>query len=69
MDSRPVSKVARIWLAGWIWRVHGEQINVPEVVRYIQNQRDRHRKKTFQDEYLEFLDKHGIEYDERYLWG
>jgi putative transposase len=43
--------------------------NLPEVVRYIQNQRDHQRKKTFQDEYLEFLRKHGIEYDERYLWG
>jgi len=43
--------------------------NLPEVVRYIQNQREHHRKNTFQDEYLEFLRKHGIEYDERYLWG
>ncbi|PYI48103.1 MAG: IS200/IS605 family transposase [Verrucomicrobia bacterium] len=43
--------------------------NLPEVVRYIQNQREHHRKNTFQDEYLEFLRKHGIEYDERYLCG
>jgi REP element-mobilizing transposase RayT len=43
--------------------------NLPEAVRYIQNQREHHRKKTFQEEYLEFLQKHGIEYDERYLWG
>jgi putative transposase len=31
--------------------------NLPEVVRYIQNQRDHHRKRTFQEEYLEFLQK------------
>jgi putative transposase len=43
--------------------------NLPEVVRYIQNQREHHRSKTFQEEYLEFLQKHGIEYDDRYLWG
>jgi putative transposase len=43
--------------------------NLPEVIRYIQNQREHHRRKTFQEEYLEFLQKHGIEYDERYLWG
>ena len=43
--------------------------NIPEVIRYIQNQREHHRKKTFQEEYLEFLHEHGIEYDERYLWG
>ena len=45
------------------------QSNLPEVIRYIQNQREHHRKKTFQEEYLEFLQKHGVEYDERYLWG
>ena len=43
--------------------------NLPDVTRYIQNQREHHRKKTFQEEYLEFLNKYGIEYDERYLWG
>ena len=43
--------------------------NVPEVIKYIRNQREHHRKKTFQEEYLEFLHENGIEYDERYLWG
>ena len=43
--------------------------NLPDVVRYIQHQREHHRKRTFQEEYLEFLLKHGIEYDERYVWG
>ena len=27
-----------------------------------------HRRKTFQDEFRKLLDKHGIEYDERYIW-
>ena len=43
--------------------------NIPAVVSYIQNQREHHRKKTFQEEYREFLRQNGIEYDERYLWG
>ena len=43
--------------------------NLPEVIKYIQSQREHHRKKTFQEEYLEFLRKNDIEYDERYLWG
>ena len=43
--------------------------NLASVISYIQDQREHHRKKTFQEEYLEFLQKHGIEYDERYLWG
>ncbi|HLO00207.1 MAG TPA: IS200/IS605 family transposase [Pyrinomonadaceae bacterium] len=43
--------------------------NIPEVTAYIQNQREHHRTKTFQEEYLEFLRANGVEYDERYLWG
>ncbi len=43
--------------------------NIPKVIKYIQNQREHHRTKTFQAEYLKFLHENGIEYDERYLWG
>lgn len=39
------------------------------VVRYIANQEEHHRKRTFQDEYLEFLARYEIEYDERHLWS
>ncbi len=39
------------------------------VVHYIQNQRAHHQKRDFQAEYLDFLQKHGVEYDERYVWG
>jgi len=41
---------------------------VPDLIEYIKNQRQHHRKKTFQDEYLELLKKHGVDYDKRYLW-
>ena len=43
--------------------------NIPDVIKYIRNQREHHRKRSFQEEYLELLIKNGIEYDERYLWG
>jgi len=43
--------------------------NVDEVVRYIANQEEHHRKRTFQEEYLEFLNRYEIEYDERYVWS
>lgn len=43
--------------------------NLPEVIAYIQNQRKHHEKRSFQDEYRDFLRKHDIEYDERYLWN
>lgn len=42
---------------------------IPDIIRYIQGQGEHHRVKTFQEEYLLFLQKYGIEYDERYVWG
>jgi putative transposase len=35
---------------------------------YIRNQERHHRKMTFQEEFVALLKKHGIEYDDRYLW-
>ena len=39
------------------------------VINYIQNQEEHHKKKTFKQEYLQFLKKFGIEYDEKYLFA
>ena len=41
---------------------------VPTVVRYIDNQEAHHKKQTFKKEYIGLLDKHDIEYEEKYLW-
>ena len=38
------------------------------VVRYISNQEEHHRKRTFKEELIGLLDKHGIAYDKRYIW-
>jgi putative transposase len=43
--------------------------NIADVTDYIKNQREHHRARSFQEEYLSFLKKHGIEYNELYLWG
>lgn len=40
-----------------------------ETVRiYIANQQEHHRKRTFQSEFRTFLRRHGIEFDEQYVW-
>ena len=44
------------------------QSKAQAVERYIARQRERHRKRSFQEELIEFLRMHGVEYDERYLW-
>lgn len=37
-------------------------------VDYIQRQEEHHRKMTFEDELVSFLEKQGVEFDKRYLW-
>ena len=42
--------------------------NCDAVVKYILNQEEHHRAKTFQEEYLDILQKARVEFDPRYLW-
>jgi hypothetical protein len=44
------------------------QSQTKKTVAYINNQREHHRKRTFQEEFLELLDKHGVDYDRRYIF-
>jgi REP element-mobilizing transposase RayT len=43
----------------------GEQ----SVIRYIRNQEKHHGKRTFKQELITLLEKHGISYDKRYIWN
>ena len=42
---------------------------IDAVYQYILNQEEHHRKKTFREEYIEFLQRFQIEYDEKYLFN
>ena len=44
------------------------QSNVAKVVEYIENQREHHRRRTFQEEFRAFLKRYQVRYDERYVW-
>ena len=41
---------------------------VNTVKNYIETQKEHHKTKTFQEEYLEYLNSYNVEYDERYVW-
>ncbi|MBL0104826.1 MAG: transposase [Bacteroidetes bacterium] len=41
---------------------------IDNVIRYILNQEKHHKHKSFKEEYLGFLEKFGIEYQEKYLF-
>ena len=55
------------WQAGY-GAFSVSQSSAPSVMRYIQNQATHHRRRSFQEEFLEFLKKNNIAYDERYIW-
>ena len=42
--------------------------NLGDIIDYIKNQREHHRVKSFKEEFLAFLIRHEIAYDEKYLW-
>ena len=42
--------------------------HVSAVINYIRNQEKHHRRTSFQQEYLEFLKRHDVPYDERYVF-
>ena len=44
------------------------QSNVAAVREYIATQREHHRKNSFQEEYRGFLTRHGVWFDEKYVW-
>jgi REP element-mobilizing transposase RayT len=44
------------------------QSQIDRVYKYIQNQEEHHKKKSFREEYLDFLKKFKVPYDERYIF-
>jgi REP element-mobilizing transposase RayT len=55
------------WQAGY-GAFSVSQSNLDEVRHYIENQEEHHRKMTFQDELRVLFRRHGIAFDERYVW-
>ena len=55
------------WQSGYgVFSIDHSQIE--SVKKYIKNQVEHHRRKTFQEEYLEILHRYHMPYNERYLW-
>jgi hypothetical protein len=55
------------WQEGYgAFTVSASQLDT--VREYVAKQEEHHRKRTFQEEYVELLKRSGVEYDDRYLW-
>ena len=55
------------WQAGYGAFSYGKS-QVNDVIDYIKNQEEHHRKKSFIEEYTEFLKKFEVDYDPRYIF-
>ena len=61
------------WTSDFAWQTgYGvfsvSESNVTAVKKYIAEQEEHHKKHSFQEEFLAFLKKNHVEYDERYIW-
>ncbi len=55
------------WQRGYgVFSVSSSQVEA--VLHYVKTQEEHHRHRTFQEEYREFLRRHGVAFDERYVW-
>ena len=41
---------------------------IPAVLKYVREQENHHRNLSFKNEFIQILELHQVEYDERYLW-
>ena len=55
------------WQAGYGCFSYSKS-QVDRVVKYVLNQKEHHRKTTFREEYLDFLEKFEVEFDKRFLF-
>jgi putative transposase len=68
LDKEVSPKLAKFHWQGGYGAFSVSQSNLKEVIRYIENQEEHHKRVTFQDEYRAFLKAYDIPYDERYVW-
>ena len=68
MDQSARRSLPRFFLATGLWRLFGEPESAGYLVLYVKAQPEHHRARTFQEEYSELLRRHGVDFDERYVW-
>lgn len=44
------------------------QSQIPGLIRYIKNQKEHHKRRSFREEYIAMLNKFVIDYDDKYLF-
>jgi REP-associated tyrosine transposase len=60
--------ISWFFLAARIRRFFGEPESASGCLKYVDAQKKHHRTLTFQEEYRDLLRRHGVDFDERYVW-
>ena len=71
-SSRWMREQVRVEKFGWqsgYGAFSVSQSNAQAVLAYISHQQEHHRKISFKEEFIAFLKKHDIQYDEHFLWA
>ncbi|AXJ01073.1 REP element-mobilizing transposase RayT [Cyclonatronum proteinivorum] len=67
VKTKGVSSQSFAWQSGYgAFSVNPQQVDV--ISKYILNQEEHHKKRSFKEEYLKILKKYNVEYDHRYIW-
>ena len=67
INDHNLTKIRFEWQEGYgVFSYSHSQIT--NVYQYISKQEEHHKKQTFREEYLEFLEKFEVSYDERYFF-
>ena len=65
-ETKKMSKKFQ-WQPGYgAFSVSASQVDV--VKKYIENQKEHHRSRSYREEFLQLLDRHGIVFDEQYVF-
>jgi putative transposase len=67
INENKLAKCHFEWLEGYGAFSYSKS-QLSQVINYIQNQELHHKKRTFREEYLDFLEKFEIDYDEKYIF-
>ena len=68
MKERDSSLRAFQWQEGYgAFSIGASQI--PALRSYLQRQKEHHRTRSFEDEYVELIEKYDLDYDPNFLWG
>lgn len=67
VNQKQVSKHRFSWQSGYGAFSYAKS-QVPKVIQYIQNQQQHHKKKSFTEEYIDFLNAFEVDYDNHYVF-